>query len=189
MKRYVQRAIKRHGEVDSHVFDINVTPNTVSVVTGPMMAVPDAKRTGLQLAVNSLRIKGHILASGTRGRVRVLWFRWKETSTPGPTDVLAPVTGSNISVDSEYVFDKLARSKFAVISDKVYLVSTSHGAPEERTIKHYLKTPKKMIFTSTTSTSAKNHIYVLTASSSAGAPHPVYTVSALTRFTQDGGIG
>ena len=191
VKRYVQRAIRHRGEVSAHVFDINVTPSTVAAITGPVIAIPDASRLGLQVGINSTHVKGHLLsADSTRGRVRVLWFRWTPTTTPSVGDILEPLTGSNVQVDSQYIFDKLKRSQFKVMRDRVYHVAgTQGGSPDVRTLKHYVKVPKKMVYFSTGSTSARFHTYVLTCSDSAGTPHPILTMSLRTRFTQDGGIG
>ena len=194
VKRYVRQAIRTQGEVNGHAIGFQLSAGTTALIAGPLTDVPDAERVGESVNVTSIHCKGRVEENGDAwNRVRIIFFRWHPESSaiadaPTAGQILSISGAGQLQVDAQYVFDKLARSRFSILKDTMYTVGTSQAPYGVHTIKHYVRHPKKMVFLSNTSGTAKNHVYVCYSSTTSGLK-PVVNFESLMRFTQDGGIG
>lgn len=176
MRKVARSELRKFQE--TNFWDINITQvatwgGAIHSLTAVPQGTADQNRIGDKLTPVSMTFRYHVI-SPTSGVIRLIFFRYKLSSTPVPGDVLISTNlGTSFGVTSGYEHD--LRSDFEVLHD-VTLGSTAGSSSELIVRKKFKKmaSSKKIEFVAS-GASGRNKVYLLVIGNKATSPTVVLT--------------
>lgn len=178
---------QKHYDVGLYTVDAIDTAD-IALLTGITQGDTDLTRDGDRAVLKSVHVRMHVTAAATSQILRVIYFRWNQSTTdtiPTTGHILESATNA---VNMPYNWDNLRMGMFKILSDRTYYMPASAlGADKSfRTflVQFYPKRfGKKPIQFDNTTVTGTGHIYQLIVSDKATSNGPSVKYYSRAVFT------
>lgn len=177
--------------VSSNIADPTITsptPAVLSAITQATTASTDNVRVGDRVVFKKFTYRFTLTFADNFNRCRVIFFQWKPSSTPVPSNILLNGVSGAIDMTSQYSHD--FRTQYKILSDRMYtligngLAATNPLTPVSAfTVAGSFNKYRKQGQYAASTTTGTNQIYVMAFSDSLAVPHPAFALYARQYFT------
>lgn len=170
------------------ISNVPLAPQLICVIP---QGLTDSQRDGDRIMLKPrLYMTYNAVVGDATNYVRFLVFQWKPLNNPVPTAADVLLTGSSGSIDFTSQYHHDARQLYKIMYDKVHRLAGNGSAATTPSTsittifqKVILKIPAKQQQYDSAGVNHTNALYLVTVSDSAVIPHPQYSATVKTLFT------